>query len=135
MPPFNPVNFFEVAEAVSSKPNPSEAELRTSVGRAYYASFLVARDRLCEINVLPEWGRDFDKIHDKVIEKVSSVKSGLGNNLRNLRRLRTQADYVLSEEYPNYRHEYASWTQNWENANRLSSNLITHLPTLSPPRR
>ncbi len=40
---FNPSDFLDLAMEIG---NDSEARIRTSIGRAYYASFLIVRDAL-----------------------------------------------------------------------------------------
>lgn len=90
---FDPSNFFSLASqlCVSSS---SESELRTSIGRSYYASFLSARERLasCGHYVPTRTGQD----HQGVIDTLAGLrKRPLRDKLDSLRQLRTWADYEL----------------------------------------
>jgi hypothetical protein len=44
--PFDPEDYFTWASTIARNPASSEAELRSSISRAYYAVFLVTRDTL-----------------------------------------------------------------------------------------
>ena len=132
MPGFDPRQFLELADDLSAPVGTTEAALRTSVGRAYYAAFLVARDRLGAIPLLsPEDLYDRPDVHGKVVQTVKGKKSGLGDKLNKLRRLRQQADYVLSSDDSGYRPEYANWAKNSSDARTIAKSIITHLVNLS----
>lgn len=87
------------ASAAAAIP-PTESELRTGVGRAYYSAFLVARSRLESVN--RKWDRNVDQgVHSWVQGqlKVSGDRAlrKLGNELVDLYDLRVHADYVLAD--------------------------------------
>lgn len=84
----------------TAKPAPAEEYVRTATGRAYYAAFLVARERLRTIgHHLP---RD-RSVHRYVIERLrrggDQVIRGLGQNLCDLYEHRKDADYELAGRY------------------------------------
>ena len=85
--PVDPSDFLEVARALI-KGDPSEAYLRTAVGRAYYAAFLQARDAAGLRN-------EGSGIHEEVIKHYSNRKDQriVGNRLSDLRKVRNRADY------------------------------------------
>lgn len=80
---FDPVDFLHLAKKLISG---DEASLRTAVSRAYYASFLLARDRLGLSLRAPE-------VHRKVIKRMYDRKPSIGNTLHLLRHNRNSADY------------------------------------------
>jgi uncharacterized protein (UPF0332 family) len=84
---FDPLRFLSLARELSSG---DEARLRTSVSRAYYSSFLVARERLgLTRERVPE-------VHRTVIEELGARNRPAGVRLHRLRRMRNIADYDLS---------------------------------------
>jgi uncharacterized protein (UPF0332 family) len=80
---FNPVDFLDIAQKLEKN---SEARIRTSVGRAYYASFLTARNALAINEKTPQ-------VHRKVLDMLYSKNPVIANKLHYLRRLRNLADY------------------------------------------
>lgn len=89
---FDPLAFLDVAQRLASD---GEAEMRTCVGRAYYALFLRARDGLEAAGLMKPFcdGRD----HREVIITLRRNKRGTpGNKLDRLRELRAKADYSTS---------------------------------------
>lgn len=98
---FDPAAFAKVAaELTNPKARPGEAHVRTACGRAYYAAFLTARERLEAIgHNLPSDGR----VHGEVIWILTGAKDatvlGLGQALQNLKGIRRDADYVLQGPY------------------------------------
>lgn len=77
---FDPVLFVEVAESLAQDAN-SQAGLRTAIGRAYYAMFLMAREKTGV--------RDKQGAHDKVLEALEHRKEhDVASELGKLRRLR-----------------------------------------------
>ena len=80
---FDPLDFFKLAKELAGG---DEASIRTSIGRAYYASFLIARDRL-ELELrIPE-------VHQRIVEILYKKYPLAANNLHQLRRLRNLSDY------------------------------------------
>ncbi len=82
---FDPINFFKLAQHMVEG---SEAEIRTSISRAYYASFLIVRDKLGLKVSIPE-------VHRESVKKLYEKSPPLANNLHNLRRLRNISDYNM----------------------------------------
>ncbi len=128
MPPFDPKQFLHLAETISVGTNPSEAEFRTSVGRAYYAVFLIARDRLFALGKLDSIERP--DLHLKVVAGVRNIKRQLGDQLDTLRRYRGQADYVLSAQDTRYQQRYGNWQENWSRAQVIAQQIHTHIQNL-----
>jgi hypothetical protein len=95
--------FFEVAERLAAAPT-DEMALRTAVGRAYYAAFLLARKAV---------GREWDDspgCHVAVREEIR--RWNIRNKLISLHRLRKIADY---EETPRKVSD-RDWMENWRQA-------------------
>ncbi len=63
-----------------------EARRRTAIGRAYYASFLLARDMLHLTLGTPQ-------VHQKVVEALHQTSHATANKMHTLRRMRNQSDY------------------------------------------
>ncbi len=82
---FNPYDFFDLARKLGKN---NEAGIRTSVGRAYYASFLIARNALSIDEKNPQ-------VHRKVLSMLYSRNPVIANKLHYLRRLRNLADYDI----------------------------------------
>ena len=93
---FNPRMFLEFAVRLS-RPNLSEAEYRTAIGRAYYSVFLVARE---ELNARGSQVKQEDSSygnleHSKVRERFRNGRfkhSGVSSRIRDLYSLRVRAD-------------------------------------------
>ena len=91
---FDPEGFLEVARSLAHKTNPTEAELRTAVGRAYYGVFLQAREVLAATGeITPTWTPDD---HPLVVGALRKRRGPSGNQLHKLRRARNQDDYHLT---------------------------------------
>lgn len=80
---FDSIDFFRLAKKII---NEDEASVRTSIGRAYYASFLIARGKLGLMS-------RHSNIHHKVIESLYGINPMIANKLHSLRRLRNLANY------------------------------------------
>jgi uncharacterized protein (UPF0332 family) len=91
---FQPQNFLTFAICLNTaKEKNSEVYVRTCIGRAYYAAFLVARDKASMRH------RDSSTIHSDVIKYYAAKKkAGIVNRLKDLKQLRQKADYVLDIE-------------------------------------
>lgn len=109
--PFDPVLFLRVAAILASS-EANEAMLRTAVGRAYYAVFLVARDRLGIVSS--------EKVHSEVIRVLTRRDRKLGNQMFFLLNLRLAADYQLLPE----RESEQNWRVNWRRAQDLAEFLL-----------
>lgn len=113
--PFDPTGFLDIAKDLSKKDE--EALLRTAIGRAYYATFLVARDKTGI--------KERDRVHSKVITALIRNRShrALGNQLEKLRRLRVVADYEMLPDNPSDR----NWRQNWIMAETIVAHILPKL--------
>lgn len=112
---FDPREFLSVAAHLAQVGD--EASLRTAVGRAYYASFLLARDKT-GITI----GRD---LHRQVIDALGLLPGceDTAELLESLRRLRVRADYQLLPTKPKQR----NWSKNWQVAYILAQQIIPQL--------
>jgi hypothetical protein len=109
--PFDPVAFLDTAKDLAKREE--ESLLRTAIGRAYYATFLVAREKTGI--------KDKDRVHSKVIRALKGNRShmALGSQLDKLRRLRVVADYEMLPDNPSDR----NWRQNWI----TTESIVTHI--------
>jgi uncharacterized protein (UPF0332 family) len=83
----DPEAFLTLAAWLADDKHAGEADYRTAAGRAYYAAFHVARDRLSVSSA--------NSIHLAVIAAVHGRNVRAGSDLNRLRRYRTSADYSL----------------------------------------
>lgn len=116
--PFRPEQYLEVARSLASAPT-GEARLRAAVSRAYYAIFLMVRDK-AHIT-----GKD--SVHERAKTAASARSSAAGGTFQTLRELRTHADYVLKPGDPGYDPAYDDWEDNWKNAEWCCASLLTFL--------
>jgi len=100
VPPFDPAQFLRVA-AILGDQGANEAMLRTAVGRAYYAMFLIARDKLGVVTT--------EKVHSEVIRLLTRRDKKLGDQMFYLLNLRLAADYQMIPERQNNQ----DWQSNW----------------------
>ena len=113
-PTFNPREFLDLARDLASSNN--EANLRAGIGRAYYAIFLIARDKA---GFTRKQGT-----HDKVISAVRKRKGrGTSDKLGSLRKLRGVADYQLIPEDPND----SNWRNNWTRADAIVDDIFLRI--------
>jgi len=80
---FNPSDFLDLARELGRN---NEARIRTAVGRAYYASFLTARNAFAIDEKTPE-------VHRMVLSMLYRKNPVVANKLHYLRRQRNIADY------------------------------------------
>lgn len=77
--------------------NPTEADLRTCFGRAYYGAYLFARDQLAVAGFAAPRGSV--QVHDWLLQRLITAKDpalqDLGKRLRGFYKRRTDSDYVL----------------------------------------
>lgn len=116
--PFHPAQFLEVARSLASAPS-DEPRLRTAVSRAYYAMFLMVRDKAHLTGK--------DSVHERAKIAVAGRSSAAGGTFQTLRELRTHADYVLRPGDPGYDPAYDDWEDNWKNAEWCCASLLTFL--------
>ncbi len=115
--PFDPLEFLEVAREMAA--SGGEGRLRVAVGRAYYALFLLARERT---GAYP--ADKSQSAHALVLSALSRRKGfSVANDLNQLKKLRLTADYQLIPTKPGER----DWARNWARAQWLVGRL---LPTL-----
>lgn len=82
---FDPLAFLEVARALTGAPQ-SEAGFRTAIGRAYYAVFLLGRERTGV--------RAKKDVHKRVLQAIGHrLGKHTRDQLDSLRLLRSRADY------------------------------------------
>lgn len=110
----------------------SEAELRTAVGRVYYALFLMARDRLWPDPIPPRQIRrrmsngktKILGIHQAVLNEVSLRNMALGSQLQKIYDLRVQADYYPRE------HTLPDWRSNCVVALQIASRIVNQIQSV-----
>lgn len=98
--PFDPIGFLATARSLD-KDHPDEAALRTCSGRAYYAAYLVARERLKALGfVRPshEEGSAHSWLIGKLKRSVDRDVRALGRSLLGLFDERKDADYDLDRQ-------------------------------------
>ena len=113
--PFRPQQFMEVARHLAASPT-DEARLRASVSRAYYAVFLLIRDK-AKIT-----GKE--SVHERAKAAVAARSSAAGGTFQTLRELRTHADYALKPGDLGYDPAYDDWADNWKNAGWWYDSLL-----------
>lgn len=91
---FAPSDFLDLAGKLCVSTS-DESELRTSISRSYYASFLSARERLaaCGHYLPKKSGADHQGVLNTLV-KLGSWR--IRNKLDSLRQLRSLADYELT---------------------------------------
>jgi hypothetical protein len=114
---FGPLAFLAVANALATE-DADEAALRTAVGRAYYAVFLVARSRSGVM--------DTQFAHERVRSALSTSSTRLASVLGSMSRLRMIADY---EPMPRNVQE-RDWRRNWEKTRRNADSVLEELARL-----
>lgn len=119
--PFHPWGYFSLAQRLAAdlEETHREANLRAAVGRAYYAVFLIARDKA---NV-----RGKDGIHAQTKAAVQTRSFAAGGEYEALRRMRVHADYLLKPSDPDYDAATADWQRNWEDAEWYAQSLFRFL--------
>ena len=117
--PLDPLEFLGLARELGGRSE--EAALRAAVGRAYYALFLLAREKLG----IPLTTAD---VHSHVA-RVLRGQPGfwkVASDLRVLRALRNVADYQLMPDDPDDR----DWSENWARAHRIVRRVLPKLQAL-----
>lgn len=115
---FDPRGFLGTAQTLAASGD--ESSLRTAVGRAYYAVFLVTRDRLGVTQT--------DGTHAEVRNRIGRRNNGerLEDQLKQLYKLRTTADYILDPQDP----AYQDWKANWQRAIGWANKLMPQVEKL-----
>ena len=93
---FDPRGFRDVAQrcAFELAPVSGEAAYRTAISRAYYAAFLMVKERM-----VVGHGLQLDRrqpLHRQVLNSLKSVDQDTWESLERLRILRVEADYELN---------------------------------------
>jgi uncharacterized protein (UPF0332 family) len=91
---FKPREFLDLAAWLVQKDAASQAELRTSLSRAYYAVHLHAREKLTAARKIYPTRTGAD--HQLVIEALRRAGGPCGDQVDRLRVQRARADYNLS---------------------------------------
>jgi hypothetical protein len=110
------MEFLTVARELANR-SQSEASLRVAVGRAYYAVFLIARDKARL--------QGKERIHERVWRAIEFKQLVAAAHFDSLRELRVQADYFPVTDEP----DYQDWSANWRLADHYASLLIEFLKT------
>lgn len=113
--PLDPLEFLDLAQVLGSQEG--EAELRTAVGRAFYAILLIAREKTGV--------RGRRKIYKRVRKTLAKRRGYLSTagQLAKLARLRYVADYELLPESEADR----DWARNWSTAQDLANHILPRL--------
>jgi hypothetical protein len=113
----NPVLFLKLAKELADG-TAEDVKLRTAVSRAYYACFLVARDKT-GVNPFE------NSIHTTVIKELKKRRSywATASQLDTMRRLRTVADYEMLPLKPGDR----DWKRNWLTVSQLATKVLPYL--------
>lgn len=114
---FEPLDFLRLADTLAT-PDANEAALRTAIGRAYYAMFLLARQKTSV------QGRR--SAHTRVREAISPTNQRLASLLGGMSEYRDVADYEPVPSNPQFR----NWRRNWEHVRRNADDVLLALSTL-----
>ena len=118
--PFDPLEFLNVAQELAA--GGGESRFRAAVGRAYYALFLLARERTGAYPTTKS-----QSAHALVLSAVGSRKGfSVANDLNQLKKLRVTADYQLVPTKPGEQ----DWTKNWTRAQWLVGRLLPVLQSI-----
>lgn len=94
---FNPFDFFILAQKLIESSDCIEHKeccFRTSISRSYYSAYLLARKLVSDrIGGLPS---DYDKQKQYIEKEIKIMNSAIGNELKELRRRRGNADYNIN---------------------------------------
>lgn len=113
--PFSPTQYMEVARHLATDLT-NEPRLRAAVSRAYYAIFLMVREK-AHIT-----GKD--SVHERAKTATASKSYSHGGTYQTLREMRTHADYVLKPGDQGYDSAYDDWVENWKNAEWCCNSLL-----------
>ena len=114
---FDPLLFLTLARELGQSDD--QSKLRTAVGRAYYAVFLVARDRLSVVAG--------EKTHKEVFESLKRRNQfKLRDQMMSLYRLRQVADY----EMVGVDERSKNWKSNWIRQEKLADAMLSAVQRL-----
>lgn len=133
--PFDPLLFLRLAESLAARGTTNE-EWRTACGRAYYAVFLILRDRLYPYPLYPtppeavfretHNGPQRVSIHRAVLDELWRRDRQLARNLTLLLRRRVEADYRMRESDT----APLDWSDSARHSVRLARGIAPRLLTL-----
>ena len=115
---FEPLDFLRLANTLAT-PYANEAALRTAIGRAYDAMFLLARQRT------RVQGRR--STHTRVREAISPTNQRFASLLGGMSEYRDVADYEPVPINPQFR----NWRRNWEHVRRNVDEVLIELRKLA----
>ena len=118
--PFDPLDFLDLARELGARTQ-DEASLRTAVGRAYYALFIIARDKL-------GFAMKRKAVHTLVTKELKRRRGyrSTADQLAALKRLRHTADYQMLPDNPSDR----DWQNNWSRAEEIVNQILHKLQAL-----
>ncbi len=94
----DPHDYLDLALEFVSIPDPTPAELRTAVSRAYYGAFNVAVDLLQKMGVKPLFGWEGHKLVAEALRYSGNLKvAAASRELDDLRKARWAADYDMGD--------------------------------------
>jgi hypothetical protein len=114
---FDPLAFLALAERLAESSH-DESHLRTAVGRAYYALYLLARTKLGK---KPGSGEK-----DNTMKALKKRDPSAESQLATLERLRVHADYLLEPVAP----YDGTWDDNWSVTEKLVEEIRPKLEQL-----
>lgn len=114
--PLNPLDFLAIADMLSEIEG--QAALRSAINRAYFALYLLARDKTGTRPSRKE-------THQKVISATKSLDRAAGDQLAKLQRLRRVADYEIVPVDAIYSDR--TWFDHWKQASNLATNVLARL--------
>lgn len=114
---FGPLDFLRLADTLATD-DPDEAALRTAVGRAYYAVFLLARAKTGV-----EGKR---QAHERVRQAISPVNERLASLLGTIATARYFADYEPRPTNSNF----SDWKRIWQQVRQNVTSVLDELETL-----
>jgi uncharacterized protein (UPF0332 family) len=117
--PLDPHDFLTLARELAGQ-NDEQGRLRTAVGRAYYALFLIAREKT---HIMAK-----RETHEKVIQALKKTPGyrPTADQLDKLRRLREVADYELAPKDPTD----SNWKRNWSKVENFVAAILPKLESL-----
>lgn len=122
MPPLDPLSLLHLARELAAQGG--DVRLRTAVGGAYYALFLLARERL---NAYPKTVGEKNSVHALVLRGLRKRRKWTtANQLYDLKELRIIADYQLIPGDPTR----GDGARNWSRAHDLVDLILPELQAL-----
>lgn len=95
----NPLKFLTLAKELLDSNSESEAKLRTSIGRSYYAVFLFAAQKYAQLHKREEYIEDIIRRHSQFLQMLkdddNSDLRAMSRWLGTLKYDREKADYYM----------------------------------------